>query len=118
MSTPQERFTDAYLHHLDALHQADPGTDESAAMLKELRVLVECQPPTIEPDPDPTPVIPTTRWEKAKATMAAVWDSETTRAVIKAGGAFAGVAYVASATVKRDHVLERQALQQANQRPA
>jgi hypothetical protein len=48
--------------------------------------------------------------------MGGVWDNETTRVLIKAGGAFAGVALVTWATVRRDHVLTREALSQANQR--
>jgi hypothetical protein len=71
--------------------------------------------PQVDPEPETiSDPVPMTRFEKVRAGIASVWDNETTRAVIKAGGAFAGVAYVTHATIKKDHVLERQALAQAN----
>lgn len=59
---------------------------------------------------------PNTVMGKLKANLNGVWDNETTRVLIKAGGAFAGVALVAWTTIHRDHVITRDALSQANQR--
>jgi len=84
--------------------------------MKNLKLYSECRPPKPEPEPEPA-VVPTTRWGKIKAGASCVWDNETTRTLIKAGGAFAGVAVVAYSTIHKDHVMERQALAQANQRP-
>jgi hypothetical protein len=70
-----------------------------------------------EPEADLIPVTPLTRWGKLKAGMGAALDNETARTFIKAGGAFAGVALVVWSTVHRDHVMDKQAMQQANQRP-
>ena len=67
--------------------------------------------------PAPTSHKEPTRWDRVKAGMSCVYDNETTRAIIKAGGALGGVAIVAYSTIKKDHVMERQALAQANQPP-
>lgn len=93
----------------------DLSSDEATAAMKNLKTFSECRPPKPEPEPTPDPV-PATRWGKVKAATSCVWDNETTRVLIKAGGAFAGVAVVAYSTIHKDHVMERQALAQANQR--
>lgn len=117
MSNPRATY-DARLEELieeTANHPLD--TDGATTVMKNLKLFSECRPP--EPEPEPTPaVVPTTRWERFKAGTACVWDNETTRVLIKAGGAFAGVAVVAYSTIHKDHVMERQALAQANQRPS
>ncbi len=92
------------------------GTDEATTAMKNLKLFSEVHVVAPEPEPTPDPV-PETRFGKVMARVAAVWDNETTRVLIKSSGAFAGVALVAYSTIKRDHVLERTALAQANQRP-
>ncbi len=89
---------------------------EATAAMKNLKIFAECQPLLPPPEAE-VPDVPTTFWSRSKAAVAAAWDNETTRVLIKTGGTFAGVALVAYSTIKRDHVLERQALAQANQRP-
>jgi hypothetical protein len=88
---------------------------EATDALKNLKIFSECRPPTPEPQPESTPE-PTTFWGKTRLGLARALDNETTRVFIKAGGAFAGVALIAYSTIHRDHVIERQALSQANQR--
>ena len=114
MSSPRDTF-DARLEELIEETANHPlHSDEASVVMKNLKLFSECRPPVVEPDPEPP--APLTRWGKVKAELRGVLDNETTRAVIKAGGAFAGVAVVAYSTIHKDHVLERQALQQANQR--
>lgn len=98
-----------------ATDNIDLASDEASKAMKNLKIFSECRPPKPEPEPTPAPV-PVTRWEKVKAAASCVWDNETTRVAIKAGGALTGVVVVAWSTVHKDHVLERQALAQANQR--
>lgn len=100
---------------LEKAKKLDIESDEATAAIKNLKVLSDCRPP--EPEPVLTPVPePTTVLEKVRVGLAGVWDNETTRVLIKAGGAFAGVALVAWTTIHRDHVMTREALSQANQR--
>lgn len=92
----------------------DDLTDESAQnAMKAFETFSKTRPPEPEPEILPDPV-PTTRLGKIRAGLSTALDNETTRTVIKAAGAFAGVAYVTHATIKKDHILERQALAQAN----
>lgn len=98
---------------LIAAFPADITTEEAVRASKVLETFSKSRPLDPEPEVLPDPV-PTTRWEKIKAGLGAVWDNETSRTIIKAGGAFAGVAYVTHATIKKDHILEKQALAQAN----
>ncbi len=93
----------------------DLASDDATTAIKNLKTFSECRPPQ-PPEPDPIPEAPTTRWGKVKAATAVVWDNETTRVLLKTGGAFAGVVVVAYSTIHKDHVMERQALAQANQR--
>lgn len=94
----------------EALAQIQPEAlydEEAADFLRNLRLLSECRPPvTAEPEA-PTP---TTGAGKLRAAVAGVWDNETTRVFIKAGGAFAGIALVVWSTVHRDHVIQREAM--------
>ena len=116
-------MTDLNAHHADHLKElmdqaTDPTTpiDDRLKLSKLANDFSHIQLPAPEQEPDPAPV-PTTRREKALARTAAILDNETTRAFIKAAGALGGVGLVVWSTVHRDHVLERQALAQANQRP-
>lgn len=91
-------------------------SEEFATASKNLRLFSESR--TLMPEPEPTPdPVPTTVWEKVKAGASTVWESETTRVFIKAGGAFGGVGLVVWSTIHRDHVIDRQAMTQANQHP-
>ena len=89
----------------------DDRASDAAKTLETLSKVHTALKPEPEILPDP---VPTTRLGRVRAGLSKAWDNETTRAVIKAGGAFAGVAYVTHATIKKDHILERQALAQAN----
>lgn len=116
MSDIQAHFDDQFKELIDkATDNIDLATKEAETTMKNLKTFSECRPPKPEPEPIPDPV-PTTVWGKVKAGASSVWDNETTRVFIKAGGAFAGVAVVVYSTVKRDHVIDRQAIAQANQR--
>lgn len=116
MSDIQAHFDEHFKEMLDkATDNIDLSTTEATATIKNLKTFSECRPCAPEPEPTPDPV-PTTIWGKVKAGSAKVWDNETTRVFIKAGGAFAGVAVVAYSTIHKDHIIERQALAQANQR--
>lgn len=107
---------DSRLHELiDEASSHDIDSKEFADAAKNIRLFSEIRPLLPDPEPDPAPV-PVTRWEKVKASAAMVWDNETTRVLIKAGGAFAGVGLVVWSTIHKDHVMERTALAQANQR--
>lgn len=117
MSKPRETFDARFEELIEETANHDLHSDEATTVMKNLKLFSECRPPEPEPEADTTPV-PVTRWEKLKAGTSVVWDNETTRVLIKAGGAFAGVAVVAYSTIHKDHVIERQALAQANQRPS
>jgi hypothetical protein len=115
MPTAVTLYDELYCAALTEMKSHDFSSNEATAAMKNLKTLSECHPPTPEPAPDPTPE-PTTILEKIKSNLGGVWDNETTRVFIKAGGAFAGVALVTWTTVHRDHVVTREALSQANQR--
>lgn len=100
---------------VDRISKMDLADEDATAAVKNLEVFSKCRPPAPEPEPTPDPV-PTTWQGKLAARTAAVWDNETTRVLIKAGGAFAGIALVAYSTIHKDHVIERQAMAQANQK--
>jgi hypothetical protein len=115
MSDAVTLFDEVLREALTEVKSHDLSTDDATTAVKNLKTLSECRPPTTSPEPEPTPE-PNTVLEKVKAGMWRAWDNETTRVLIKAGGAFAGVALVTWTTVRRDHVLTREALSQANQR--
>lgn len=115
MSIPFDEYYDLYRKKLTEAKDVDLCTDDGTAAMKNLKTLSEALPPAptpIEVDPEP----PTTVMGKLKYGVGKVWDNETTRVFIKAGGAFAGVALVAWTTIHRDHVMLREPLAQANQR--
>ena len=114
MADPNEIYDAKFVELVQSLPSV--LSDEAATtQVKNLETFSKSRPPTPEPEPIPDPV-PTTAWGKFKCGLSNVWDNETTRVLIKAGGAFAGVGLVVWSTVHRDHVVERTALQQANQR--
>jgi hypothetical protein len=115
MSNAQTLYNDAYCRALSELTSHDIESDEATAAIKNLKTLSECHPLVQDlvstPEPEPTTVL-----GKVQKSIGKVWDNETTRVLIKATGAFAGVALVTWTTVHRDHVVTREALSQANQR--
>lgn len=115
MSETVNLYDTVYSGALTEVQTFDLASDEATAAIKNLKTLSECRPPTPEPEPEVIPE-PNTVLGKLKAGLAGVWDNETTRVLIKSGGAFAGVALVTWATIRRDHVFTREALSQANQR--
>lgn len=114
MSELNDEYDKVFKNALNEVYQFDINSDEATAGVKNLKVLSECRPPAQE-EPEVKPE-PETVLGKLKVNLSGVWDNETTRVLIKAGGAFAGVALVTWATVRRDHVMTRDALSQANQR--
>lgn len=112
MLEPQDAFNRTYVDLLEEAKTYELHTPEALAAFKTIAVITQCQlPPTETPDPEPT-----TKWGRFKRSAGAVLDNETTRTLIKAGGAFGGVALVGHLTVRQDRVLDRTALAQANQR--
>lgn len=112
---PHELFNDKLSELIEQAAKHDLQDDATATVMKNLKTFSECRPPAPDPEATPEPV-PTTSWEKFKAGAAQVWDNETTRTLIKAGGALSGVVLVTWTTIYKDHVIERQAISQANQR--
>lgn len=112
---PHERFDEQLTTFIEEVANFDLASDDATTAMKNLKTFSECRPPLPEPEPIPAHV-PETRRERAMAKAAAILDNETTRTIIKAAGALGGVVFVTWSTVHRDHVLERQALSQANQR--
>jgi hypothetical protein len=115
MSDLVSEFDNVYSQALSSINMYDLANESTTSAMKNLRVLSECRPPVV-PEPEATPEPPTTVRGKLMAGTARVWDNETTRVFIKAGGAFAGVALVVWSTIHRDQVIQREALSQANQR--
>lgn len=108
MSDLVTEFDNVYSEALAQIRPEALDDEETTAFLKNLRVLSECRPP-VAAEPEATPA-PSTRAGKLKAAVAGAWDNETTRVLIKAGGAFAGIALVVWSTVHRDHVIQREAM--------
>lgn len=114
MSDLVSEFDDVFKKALSSIPD-DLTSDYAALAVKNLKVLSECRPPA-EPEPEAIPEPPTTVLGKLRVGTARVWDHETTRVFIKAGGAFAGIALVAWTTIHRDHVIQRDAMSLASQR--
>lgn len=118
MSLKREDFDEIFEDKLDQFSKIDIASDDAVTAMSVLEKLSKLRPAP-EPEPVPEPVIvEKTKMQKAQAWVGAVLDNETTRVAIKAAGAFGGVALVVWSTVKRDHVLQREAMTQANQRPS
>ena len=115
MSDAAELHETVFCLALSDLKKHDFSTDEATTAVKNLKILSECLPIQTESTPTPAPE-PTKLWDRVKTGSTKIWDNETTRVLIKAGGAFAGVALVTWTTVQRDHVVTREALTQANLR--
>lgn len=115
MADPTETFNTLFCDIVSDIKGDDYAAESTAAKINNLATLLKVRPlPTDEPVVVPDPV-PETRWGRFKLAAAKVLDNETTRTVIKAAGSVAGVGIVAYATINKDHVLERQALDQAHQ---
>lgn len=117
MDNPRDVHDKVFMRFVEEVSQRELDEDSTMSAMKALEAFSKSRPAAEpEPEPEPVEVAPATRWERFKAGASCVWDNETTRVFIKAGGAFAGVALVAYSTIHKDHVLERQAMNQANQR--
>jgi hypothetical protein len=115
MSDAQTLVDEIVKEELAILKSIDFSSKEATTAIQNIRD-VSTLPLPAAPEPEAIPEPPTTILGKLKAGVAGVWDSETTRVLIKAGGAFAGVALVTWTTIHRDHVIERQAMSLATQR--
>ena len=117
MDNPRDLYDATFNGLVAEAASFDLQTEAATTAMQNLERFSKCRPPEptpeIVPDPDPVPL---TGWEKVRCSVASALDNETTRTGIKAIGAFAGVALIAWATIHKDHVIERQALSQANQR--
>lgn len=112
-SSPKQLYDEQFKRFMSEIAGADLKDDTTSTEMKNFKLFSEITVPApVEPDPTPEP---TTVRGKVLRGISRVWDNETTRVLIKAGGAFAGVATVAYATIHKDHVLERQAYSQAQQ---
>jgi hypothetical protein len=116
MSKSSETFDTRFTELIEEAASYALHSEDAQMAMRNLETFSRVRPPEPKPEPTPDPV-PTTRWGKVAAWAACVMNNETTRTVIKTVGTFAGVALVTSTTIRRDHVVERQALAQANQRP-
>ena len=113
MDNPLDNFNTKFTELVDEAASHDLHSEDATTAIKNLETFSKCRPP--EPEADLIPE-PTTFWGKVRCTVSRVWDNETTRTAIKAGGALAGVALVAHQTIRQERVFERQAMNQANQR--
>ena len=113
MADPLDVHNDKFVELVNQINTLD-GEGATTA-IKNLETFSKSRPPAPEPEPE-TPYVPVTRLEKARHSVACALDNETTRTLIKAGGSFAAVGLVVWSTVHRDHVIDRQAIAQANQR--
>lgn len=112
MSDDETSYGEVYAKALSDVKETDFTTDDATVAVKNLKTLSECTP--FIPVPDVSE--PNSIWGKVTSKLDELWDNETTRVLIKASGAFAGVALVTWTTVHKDHVVMREALSQANQR--
>lgn len=114
MSFDLQSHYDEHLKELmDKVTELDINDPATLTAMKSVQIFSNSRPslPEVPPTPEPT-----TLRGRAGRRIAAIWDNETTRVFIKAAGAFAGVGAITYATIHKDHVIERQALAQANQR--
>lgn len=101
---------------MDLVYRAadiDIASVEATTAWQNVKIVSDLLPEqaeSTEPEPEPTTFL-----GKVGRSLAKVWDNDTTRVLLKSGFAFAGVAGVAYTTIHKDHVVERQALAQANQ---
>lgn len=115
MDTTRDLYDQHQRRLIDEFDKIDIASDDFASATKNLSAFSQVRALMPEPEPAPAPV-PVTKWERLKCGVSAVWDNETTRVLIKAGGAFAGVGLVVWSTIHKETVVERTALAQANQR--
>lgn len=115
MEHPREAHDKIFVRFVEEISQRELDEESTLTAMKALTEFSKARPEAPEPEPIP-PVVLTTKWDKFKHGAASVWDNETTRVTIKAAGAFAGVVAVIYSTVHKERVLERQAMNQANQR--
>lgn len=111
MTDTAQQLNETLLDLVERASQHDIASDDATTAWKNVETMSNILPPP----PEPTTPEPTTVWGKVKSGAGRVWDNDTTRVFLKSGFAFAGVIGVAYTTIHKDHVVERQALAQANQ---
>lgn len=105
------KLNDTLLTLVEKAASLDIQSNEATTAWQNVKIVNDLIPEQTDPtDPEPT-----TFMGKVARTASKVWDNDTTRVLLKSGFAFAGVAGVAYTTIHKDHVVERQALAQANQ---
>jgi hypothetical protein len=116
---PHQLLHETFVDLVERSANMDPASSEATTAIKNLESFSKLKPPAPAPVPEPAPVAPPepTKWDRFKCGLSTVWDNETTRVLIKAGGSLVGVGAVVWTTIHKDHVIERNALNQANQRP-
>lgn len=116
---PHQLLHDNFVDLVERTSNMDPASSEATTAIKNLEAFSKLKPPAAAPAPAPIPVPPPepTKWDRFKRGTAAVWDNETTRVAIKGVASLAGVGAVVWTTIHKDHVIERNAINQANQRP-
>lgn len=116
---PHQLLHDTFVDLVERASNVDPASNDATTAIANLEKFSKLKPPALAPAPPPAPVAPPepTKWDRFKCGLSAVWDNETTRVAIKAVGSLAGVGAVVYTTIHKDHVIERNALNQANQRP-
>lgn len=109
---PSEAFETKFAELIEEAASHEIHTEDATVAIKNLETFSKCRPEAAEVPEE----VPTDKWGRIKYHAAKAWDNETTRVSIKAAGALAGTLAVVAATIRRDHVLERDALNQSNQK--
>lgn len=113
--TPHSFLDDKLVLAIDEVSTFDLDDPDTKIAMENLLIL--CKSRSALNEGGPAHNVPETFLARAAFRVARIWDNETTRVFLKAGGALAGVGVVAYSTIHKDHVMERQALAQANQKP-
>lgn len=116
MTSPLESFNEKYNDLVMDIDPAAFGSELETQKVKDLKLFSESLPAHLAPEPEPEPV-PTTKLGQFWCGFKRAAASENFGIFIKSGFAALAVGGVTYATVKNDHVLEKQALAQANQTP-
>lgn len=115
METPLELYDKTYMDFVKEVATMDLASDDMTTAMKNFETYSKVRPS--EPELEPVqPDVPTTFLGKLGAGLSRVWNNETTQIFGKAAIGFAGVYVVAHQTIQKERVLERQAMNQANQR--
>jgi len=116
MAFPDSIYNEKFNDLVADIDPANFGSEVETQKIKDLKIFSEARPPAVEPTPLPEPV-PTTWYGKAWVGCKRVAAHDNFGILVKSGLAAASVLGVTYATVKRDHVVEKQSMAQANQAP-